>query len=174
MIVLCYLSLSLSLSLIYIYISSVFCPRADPSRKLRHQAILPKGRSSIANSGTQVAVLLGMNRCGSFLLLSASHSLFSIWTNLKRFEKFPGSPTRRWEEWIWLTGPSGLHRHSPQGLNISSIRVLTRSEIRKSQLPFAPRYIYNLCSAQGQVLHCKLRHQAILIKGRSFMANSGT
>ena len=64
-----------------------------------------------------------MNRCGSFPLLSAprSLSLFSVWTNLKRSEKIPGAPTRRWGEWIWLTGPSGLHRNSPQGLNISFI-----------------------------------------------------
>ena len=39
--------------------------------KLRIKAaVLLKGRSSTANSGTQVAVLLGMDRCGSFLLLS--------------------------------------------------------------------------------------------------------
>ena len=66
-----------------------------------------------------------------------THSLFSIWKKLTRSEKIPGAPTRRWGEWIWLTGPTGLHRNSPHGLNISSIRVLTRSEIRKSQWPFA-------------------------------------
>ena len=86
-------------------------------------AILPKGRSSTANSGTFVAVLLGMYRCGNFPLPSAPYSLFSIWTSLKRSEKIPGAPTRRWGEWIRLTGPSGLHRNSPQGLNISFVRV---------------------------------------------------
>ena len=44
--------------------------------------VLPKGRSSTANSETKVAVLLGMKRYGSFLLLFAPHSLFSIWTDL--------------------------------------------------------------------------------------------
>ena len=72
-----------------------------------------------------------MNRCGSFPLLSASHSLFSIWTNLKTSEKIPGAPTRRWGEWIWLTGPSGLHRNSPQWLNISSIRVFDQIRHQK-------------------------------------------
>ena len=57
-----------------------------------------------------------MNRCGSFPLLFAPHSLFSIWTNLKRCEKILGAPTRRWGEWICLTGPSGLHRNSPRGV----------------------------------------------------------
>ena len=80
-----------------------------------------KGRSSTANSGTYAAVLLRMDRCSSFPLLS--HSLFSIWTDLKRSEKIPGASTWMWREWIWLTGPSGHHWNSPQGLNIGSIRV---------------------------------------------------
>ena len=37
-----------------------------------------QGRSSNAYSGTTVGVLLGINRCGSFPLLSESLSLFSI------------------------------------------------------------------------------------------------
>ena len=90
-------------------------------------AVLLKGRSSTANSGTKIAVLLGIIRCGSFPLLSAPHSLFSIWTDLKRSEKISGVPAWKWE-WIWLTGPSGLHRNSPQVLNIT-IWDLTRSEI---------------------------------------------
>ena len=59
----------------------------------------------------------GLNRCGSFPLLSVPHSLFSIWTDLKRSKKIPGTPTWRWGECIWLTGPSGLHRYSLQGVN---------------------------------------------------------
>ena len=86
-------------------------------------ASLHKCRSSTANSGTNVAVLLGINRCGSFPLLSAPHSLLSTWTDFKRSEKIPGAPAWRWGEWIWLTGPSGFYGNSPQGLNISSIRV---------------------------------------------------
>ena len=99
-------------------------------------AVLLKGRYSTANSGTQAAVLLGMDRCSSFPLLSAPHSLFSIWTDLKRSEKIPGAPARRWGEWIWLTGPSGLHRNLPQGLNIGSIRVF--DHIRASGNPSQP------------------------------------
>ena len=83
--------------------------------------VSPKGRSFTAKSGPEAAVLLGMNRCGSFPLLSAPHSIFSIWADLKRSEKIPGAPAWRWGEWIWLTGPSGLHRNSPQELNISFI-----------------------------------------------------
>ena len=79
-------------------------------------AVLPKGRSSTANSETKIAALQVMNRCGSFPLLSAFHSLLSISSDLKRSEKIQGAPAWRRKEWIWLTGPSGLHRNSPKGL----------------------------------------------------------
>ena len=96
-------------------------------------AVLLNGRSSIVNSGTQAAVLLGINRYGSFPLLSAPHSLFSIWTNLKRSEKIPGALAWKWEEWIWLTAPSGVHRNLHQGLNISCIGVF--DQIRDLEIP---------------------------------------
>ena len=105
-------------------------------------AVPPKVRSSTANSATKVAVVLGMNRCSNFLLLSAPHSLFSIWTDLKRSEKIPGTPAWSWGEWIWLTGPSGLHRNSPQGLNVSSIRVF--DQIRDPEIPITLRPHYNI------------------------------
>ena len=41
-------------------------------------AVLLNGRSSTGNSETQISVLLEMDRCGSFLLLSVPHSLFRI------------------------------------------------------------------------------------------------
>ena len=66
-------------------------------------------------------------------MLSSPHSLFNIWTDLKRSEKIPGAPACRWGEWIWLTGPSGLHRNLLQGLNISSIRVF--HQIRDLNIP---------------------------------------
>ena len=78
-------------------------------------AVLLKGRSPTANSGNQAEVLLGMDRCGSFPLLSATHSPFSIWSDLKRSQKIPETPAWRWGEWIWLTGPSGLYRNSSSG-----------------------------------------------------------
>ena len=60
---------------IYIYIIIIISVVSFTANSGTKAAILPKGRSSIANSGTYVAVLLGMNRCGSFPLLSAHHSL---------------------------------------------------------------------------------------------------
>ena len=111
-----------ALTVINIIIIRVFCPKAD-FRNL----------------------YCSFTRCGSFPSLSAPHSLFSLLTNLKRSEKIPGAPTRRWGEWIWLTGPSGLHRNSPQGLNISFARVF--DQIRDPEIPITLRphiytYIY--------------------------------
>ena len=47
--------------------------------KLRQQGCsLPNGRSSIANSGTKVTVLLVMNKCGSFPLVSAALKFLEV------------------------------------------------------------------------------------------------
>ena len=46
-----------------------------------------ESRSSTANSGW-LQFYLGLNRCCSFPLLSAPHSLFSIWTDLKRSQGY--------------------------------------------------------------------------------------
>ena len=101
------------------------------SKFIIFQSVQPKGRSFTTNSGTKASVLpkadlpmqtqkqgcsfTRMNRCRNFPLHSAPHSLFSIRTDFKRSEKIPGAPTWKWGVWIWLTGPSGLHRNSPQG-----------------------------------------------------------
>ena len=123
-----------------------------------HQSILPKGRSFTASTGIQAAVLPKgrsstqtqepgcsftrdwMGAVASRCFLHRAVSLASEQT-LKDLWRSQGQPTWRWGEWIWLTGPSGLHRNSPQGLNISSNRILTRTEIRKCQSPCAPYWI---------------------------------
>ena len=131
--------------IIIIIIMSVLPKGRSFNAKSRTKAaVLMKGRSSTANSRTQAAVLLRMDRYGSFPLFSAPHSLFRNWTDLKRSEKIPGAPTWRWGEWIWLTGPSGLHRNSPQGLIWVPSGFLTRSEIRKSQSTFARHFALDL------------------------------
>ena len=52
----------------------------------------------------------------------------------------PGAQTSRRGEWIWLTGPSGLHRNSPQGLNVSSIRVF--DQIRYPEILITLRSLF--------------------------------
>ena len=129
--------------IIIIIISVLPKGRSFTANSATKAEILPEGRSSIGNSGTYIAVLLGINMCGSFPLVSAPHSFFSIWTDLKRSEMIPGVPTRRWGEWIWLTGSSGLHRNSPQGLNISSIRVFDQIRDRDIPITLRPHLMYS-------------------------------
>ena len=75
----------------------------------------------------------------------APHTLFSTWRGLKRSEEIPGAPAWRWGEWIWLAGSSGLHRNSPQGINISSIRVFEQIKDPKIPITLRPQSIYNNC-----------------------------
>ena len=77
-----------------------------------HQSVLPKGRSLTTSTKTWYTVLpkagitpqtqeprlqfyLGLNTCGSILLLSAPHSLFSIRKYIKGCENIPGTSTWR-------------------------------------------------------------------------------
>ena len=103
------------------------------SKRMNRGCRSAEGRFSTATQEPRLQFYQELNRCGSFPLLSAPHSLFNIWTDFKRSENIPGVPTWRWGEWIWLSGPSGLHRNSPQRLNISSIWDF--DQIRDSEIP---------------------------------------
>ena len=92
-------------------------------------------------------------------MLSAPHSLFSFWTDLKRSVKILGAPTWRRGEWIWLPRSSGLHRNSPQGLNINSIRVF--DQIRDPEIPITLRsLLYNNFNHSPTFLLLHLRHNS--------------
>ena len=124
----------LQYTLYYIIIIIVFCPRTGPSLQAQEPRLQFCRRTVFHHKlRNQAAVLSMMNRCGNFPLLSAPHSLFSIWIDLKRSETISGAPMWRWGEWIWLTGPSGLHRNSLQGLNISfpGFKVNYKKNVRK-------------------------------------------
>ena len=127
--------LPLIIIIIIIIIIRVFWPRAGPSLQVQKPRLQFCRRLVFHRKlrRPRMQFYQGLNKCGSFPLLSTPHSPFSIWTDLKRSEKSPGAQAWRWGEWIWVTGPSGLHRNQSQGLNISSLRVLTRSEIRKKE-----------------------------------------
>ena len=96
-----------------------------------------------ARPQTAVARDLGLpagRQAGHYTHAASKHSLplFSIWRDLKISEKILRVPMWRWGVWIWLTGPSGLHRNHHSGF-------FTRSEIRKSQSSFAPHPILQYC-----------------------------
>ena len=103
----------------------MFCPREGPSLQTQAPRLqfCPMAGLPPQTQKPRLKFFLGMNGCCSFPLLTAPQSLFSSWTDLKRSEKILGTPACSWGECIWLSGPSGLHRSSPQRLNISSIKV---------------------------------------------------
>ena len=89
--------------------SSSECP--DQGQELHwstgtYASVLPKAGLPPQTQEPTLQFYQGLNKCGTFPLLSAPHSLFSISTDLKTSEKIPGAPTWRWGEWIWLTGNS--------------------------------------------------------------------
>ena len=91
-------------------------------------AILSKGNSSTANPETKVAVSLGINRCCSFPFLSAPHSLFSVWTDIKRSEKVPRAPTWGKESGFGqLRPPDFIEIHHGGWISVSS-GFLARSD----------------------------------------------
>ena len=112
--------------------SSSFLPKRSFTANSHQGCSFAKGRSSTANSGTKVAVLPELNRCGSLPLLPAHNLSLASERTLKDLKRFWAS-TRRRGEWIWLAGPSGLHRNSPQGLSISSIEVF--NQMRDPEMP---------------------------------------
>ena len=119
----------------------VFCPRVGPSLQAQEPRLQFCGRQvfhrKLRNQGcsfTMDCISAVASRCFPQPKLSLASE-----QTLKDLKNPRGTnATWRWGEWIWLTGPSELHRNSPERLNISFVIVLTRSEIRKSQSPLAP------------------------------------
>ena len=96
-----------------------------------------EGNSSTANSETKIAVLLVMNMCSSFLLLSTPSLSLSSEQTSKDLKRSQGPQGGGGEREFGITGPSGLHRYSPEGLNISCIRVF--DHIRDLEIPITLR-----------------------------------
>ena len=88
--------------IIIIIIIGVFCPREGLSLHAQQPRLQFCRRQAFQTQEPRLQFYQGLNRCGSFPLLSAAHSLFSIWTDFKRSVKIPGAPTWRWGERIWL------------------------------------------------------------------------
>ena len=112
----------------------VFCPRAD----LTLQAQEPRLQFYQRQAFHCKLKNQGCSFTRDWISVVASHCLLlptlsSMWTDLERSEKITEAPTWSWGEWIWLTGPSKVHQNSPQGLNMSSIRVF--DQIRDPEIP---------------------------------------
>ena len=105
-----------------------------------------KGKSFTANAGTKVPDLLGTNRCGSFSLLSAPQSISLASEQTLEDPRGTNVEVRRMDlaNWALRTSPKftkGVKCKFHPGF-------LSRSEIRKSQSPFASvKSIYNIVNA---------------------------
>ena len=127
---------------IIIIIIRAFCPRAGTSLQAqeprlqfcRRQVFHRKLRNQVC-SFTRDCIGEVASRCFPHPNLSLASE-----KTLKDLKRSQGHQ-RGGEENICLTGPSGLHRNSTQGLSISSIRVFDQIRIRKSQSPFALLFI---------------------------------
>ena len=86
----------ITLRLLYIYINRRFCPREGLSLQEQETRLqfCPKCTSSTANSESSLQFHIRMNWCGSFPLISALHSLFIIWTDLKHQKRSQGHRRR--------------------------------------------------------------------------------
>ena len=137
----------------------VFCPRAGPLLQGQEPRLQfwPKAGLPLQTQeprlqfcGRQVfhrklmnqgCFLPGINRCDSFPLLFAPHSLY-VWTDLKKSEKIPRGlnvELRRVNltNWALRTSPKFTTGVKYQFQVPSGF--LTRTKIQKSQSPFAPR-----------------------------------
>ena len=106
--------------------------------------VLPKAGLPPQTQEPRMQIYQGLNRCGSFRCFP--HPILSLVYEqiLKDLKRFQENQRGGEESGLGYLGASELHRNSPERLNISSIRVLTRSEIRKSQSPFAHIYIIKM------------------------------
>ena len=146
--------------------------------------VLPKGRCINARTGTYAAVLpkadlppharelrllvyQGVDRCGSFPLLSAPHSLFSIWTDLQISQghnvvvrrvdlanwalrtspKFITEVKYQFHRRFWPDRKSGNHNHPSLPYTVYHHQCVLQAN--KPRIQFCRR----------QVFHRKLRNQ---------------
>ena len=117
--------------------------------------VLCKGRSSTANSGTKGEVLLGINRCGSFPLLSAPHSLLST-TEVRRVDL---------ANWVLRTSPkftTGVKYQFHQGFFNRSgpeIHITLRPQHNYTNLKFY--VIFPLSIKTTYATGCKVRTSVV-------------
>ena len=93
-----------------------------------------KGRCSIANSWNRGCSFTRDEQVRQLPSLCFPHTTLSLASEQTlKIRKDPRGPSMEVRGVDWLTGSSGLHRNSPQGLNISSIRGF--DQIRDPEIP---------------------------------------
>ena len=126
---------------------------------MTYQSVLPNGKSFSANAGTKVAVLLEMNRCDSFPLLSAPHSLSlaseQTLKDLKRSQGLFALERREKSKERIKYGGKGKRKEAVK-INIVHSGLYEVKNNSNDGDNYDDNVTMTMC-AQGQVLHCKLR-----------------
>ena len=126
--------------IINIIIISVICPRTVLSLQIQAPRLKFCPKTGLPPQTQKRSLQFYYGRIGA-----VAWRCFPNPTDLKISEKFSGAPTWRWEEWIWLTGPSGLHLNSQQqGFHISSIRVFGQIRDPEFIITLRPHFIHNV------------------------------
>ena len=117
-----------------------------------HQSVLPKGRSFTASVGcTSAEGRSSSTSSGNWLQFTRDwtgevvsrcfpHLILSLVSEQTLKDQKRSQGHQRGVERNLLTGPSGLHRNSSQGLNISSIRVF--DQIRDPEILITLRTLW--------------------------------
>ena len=131
--------------IIIIIIIRLFCPRAGPSLQAQELRLQFCQRQvfhrKLRNQGCSFTMdWIGASFCW-FPHLSLSLSSEQTLKNLKRSQ---GHQHGGEESGFGRTGPSGLHRNSPQELNISSIKVFDQIRDPKIPITLPTRLLYEI------------------------------
>ena len=156
--------------------SSVFCPRAGPSLQTLAPRLQFCPKAGLPLQTQEPRLQFYWRWIGVVASRCFPHPALSLTSEqtLKVLKRSQGHQHGGQESWIYLTGISGLHRNSPQGLNISSIRVSDQIEIWKSQSPFFSFIIISVLPKGRSFTANSCTKAAILPKGRSYIPNLGT
>ena len=131
-------------SITYFYnmsiIIRVFSPRAGPSLQAQEPRLEFCRREDFNSKLKNQGWSFTRDWIGAIVSRCFPHPPLSL-ADLKRSEKTPGVPTWSWGEWVCLTGSSGLHWNSPQGLHICSIMVFDQSRDPEIPIAFCPQHM---------------------------------
>ena len=128
--------------LVRLIIIRVFCPRAGPPLQTQEPTLQFCRRQT---QEPRLQFYQGLNRCGSFPLLSTPHTLFSIWTDLKRSSGTNGE-VRRVDLANWAL------RTSPKFSTEVKWAIRVFDQIRDPEIPITLRLLLDSGDLEMQAM----------------------
>ena len=131
----------------------MFCPRAGPSLQAQEPRLQFCRRQVFHRTLRKQGCSFTRNWIGAVASHCFPHPTLSLASEqtLKDLKRSQGHQTWRWGEWIWLTGPSGLHRNSPyywHFMNFIALpiyRLLTLLSATKERFKALWRWYFSPC-----------------------------